>query len=129
MEAISVASIIRAVAPAVRSTPAVSFAPSVSFAPAVSSGTTRDVVDLTAQTNVDPVAEMVQTLTSVHDHGVPDDAKDQCSICCDHAKVIALVPCGHMLCATCALRLLGTPTRPECAECRKEFTNVLRVFT
>jgi len=56
-----------------------------------------------------------------------DDEKDQCSVCSENARVIALVPCGHRsTCAKCTIHLLQG--NKLCPICRREIVDFLRVF-
>jgi hypothetical protein len=55
--------------------------------------------------------------------GTPE--KKLCVICIDRAKVVALIPCGHVcLCATCTVK--AAPK--TCPMCRAHVTSTLRVF-
>lgn len=46
----------------------------------------------------------------------------ECQLCCANNINIALIPCGHMLCDTCALNL------NRCPYCRASFTCTNRIF-
>ena len=49
-----------------------------------------------------------------------------CCVCMENKKVIAGGQCGHRLCMSCSRRI--TETTRLCPECRKPWTNLLRVY-
>ncbi len=47
---------------------------------------------------------------------------DECPICFEPEKSTALVPCGHILCGTCAAKYANCPV------CREPVASRMRVF-
>lgn len=56
--------------------------------------------------------------------------KDACGCCRHYKKTIVMIPCGHMFyCDECFRGMMKSTTlQKQCAECRKEFKSVQRVF-
>ncbi len=49
-----------------------------------------------------------------------------CEICCDRAKEVVLVPCGHTFCRQCANKVMRGGKR--CPFCRKAIAQTMKVF-
>lgn len=65
-----------------------------------------------------------KTLKEMKDEKTEEDA---CVVCMENKRVVALLPCGHKYtCASCTLQLYEDGS--QCPNCRKEFTDVLRVY-
>lgn len=48
----------------------------------------------------------------------------ECPLCMDGDREIALVPCGHVLCAACA----GQHASESCPMCRQDVVSSMRVY-
>lgn len=55
---------------------------------------------------------------------VPEE--EVCMICLDRPPSTMVLPCGHVVvCAECSKKLVGTPDKHICVQCRKPITEVL----
>jgi len=50
-----------------------------------------------------------------------------CSVCLTSSKDSALIPCGHCFCNDCA-ESLATQNNDLCAVCRKQFSQIVRIY-
>jgi hypothetical protein len=55
---------------------------------------------------------------------VATPSTQECPLCMDGDREIALVPCGHVLCAGCA----GRHARESCPMCRQDVASTMRVY-
>ena len=55
---------------------------------------------------------------------VAQPSTQECPLCMDGDREIALVPCGHVLCAGCA----GRHARESCPMCRQDVASTMRVY-
>ena len=55
---------------------------------------------------------------------VAPPSTQECPLCMDGDREIALVPCGHVLCAGCA----GRHARESCPMCRQDVASTMRVY-
>lgn len=84
------------------------------------------VVELEGQNrrlNADILTERV-SLTDARDALTAANNKHQCQICVSDEVSHAMVPCGHVICATCASSLRGN----KCPFCRRNIEQKVRVL-
>jgi len=55
------------------------------------------------------------------------EADRSCAVCLDAAKNTALVPCGHVLCGTCASAVLAM-AQHKCPICRRAILQTIKLF-
>ena len=73
------------------------------------------------------ITELESNLSIVANIIQNDDEKLEasCQICCSRPKTHAVIPCGHVICVSCAGR---AESRRRCFTCRSEITRIQRVF-
>jgi len=71
--------------------------------------------------------DIISKLEKCTNSDTPSSDNDECQICMENKKNVAIVPCGHMTCCVdCSINTFKD--KLECPMCRGEVSDVLTVF-